>query len=430
MKKELLEILRSDVKPALGCTGPISVAFAASVARDAIPGTLRHLRVIMDRDTYKNSISVATPGTPYMGVLEPAVVGAVYGKCEYGLEVIKDLEGWDKEFVDRFARENTDIEICWDRKGMGLYIEVFAETEQGTGHAVIAQTHDGVVLKEANGVVLEKAEGFDVNDFDFEEKKPIRNFSIRDMYDFAVEVPLEDILFLRDAVTVNGALAQAGLDEEMGAKFGVAFRRLDDKSMLGRAKMLSAAAADARMSGKPLSAMSCGGSGNVGITASVPLIAVAEGLGRDEEALLRSLALSYLLVISGKAYIGRLSPMCACAMVASMGIAAGTVYLLGGTYRDVENAIGNLIGATGGVICDGAKYGCALKLANAAGTAIECAQLAVAGASIPARDGFVGDTGDDTLSLLGLIASKGMLYTDELLCREMIRRENKGMDRP
>ena len=428
MKRELLEILKSDVKPAQGCTGPISVIFAASVARGAVGGELKELRVIMDRDTYKNSISVATPNTPYMGVLEPAVVGAIYGKPEYRLEVIKDLKDWDMAYVDRFAQEHTTLEINWDRKGMGLYIEVFAETDKGTGHAIVARTHDGVVLKEANGVALECDESFNDQDYSFEQKKPIRSYSIQDFYEFANEVPLADIAFLRDALKANYELAQAGLKGEgLGARFGIGFQKLDSASMIGQAKVLAAAAADARMSGEPLSAMSCGGSGNVGITASVPLIAVAEREGKSEEVLLRALALSYLLTISGKAHIGRLSPMCACAMVASIGIGAGTCYLLGSGCQAIEDTIGNLVGATGGVLCDGAKYGCALKLANAAGSAIECAQLAVAGVKIPRRDGLVGDTGDDTLALLGRIASQGMLYTDELMCREIIKRENKIM---
>lgn len=425
MNRELLKILKSDVKPALGCTGPISVVFATSVAKDAVGGTLQSLRVIMDKDTYKNSISVATPGTPYKGVLEPAVVGALYGKSEYGLEVIKELKDWDPAYVERFAQEHTTIEIDWAHKGMGIYIEAYATTDQGVGHAIVARTHDGVVLREANGVVLEKEEGFDSEDYSFEEKKPIRAYSIRDFYEFAQEVPLEDISFLRQALKDNYALAMAGLEKGLGARFGQGFQQIGGEGMVNRAKMLAAAAADARMSGEPLSAMSCGGSGNVGITASVPLIAIGEGLGKSEEDILRALALSYLLTICGKAHIGRLSPMCACALVASTGITAGTCYLLGGDYHSIEDAIGNLVGATGGILCDGAKNGCALKLSAAVGTAIDCAQLAVAGVAIPKLDGLVGNTGDDTLSMLGRIASKGMLQTDELMCREIIIREGK-----
>lgn len=424
MKKELLNILRSDVKLALGCTGPISVAFATSVAAKRVGGELKKLRVIMDRDTYKNSISVATPGTPYMGVLQPAVVGAIYGNPDYRLEVIKDLKDFDRERVDKFAKDNTTIEIKWDYKGVGLYIEAIAETDKGTGRAIVAKTHDGVVLVEVNGKVVEKDESYDAGDAAFETKKPIRAYSVRDFYDFAAEVPLSDIEFLREAVTANMALAKAGLDENLGAGFGNGFKAISDSSMYMKAKIMAAAAADARMSGKELSAMSCGGSGNVGITACVPLVSMAESLGCPEEKLLRAIALSYLLVISGKAHIGRLSAMCACAMVASIGVAAGACLMLGGSFEQIEWAIGNLVGSTGGVLCDGAKYGCAMKLASGAGLGIECAQLAMQGVRIPALDGLVGNSADDTIGLLGRIASKGMLYTDEYMCKEIIHREN------
>ena len=426
MKRELLDILKSDVKPALGCTGPISVAYATAAAAGPVKeGRLLKLKLTMDRDTYKNSISVATPGTPYMGVLEPAVLGAMYGNAGYGLEVLKDLsKGWDREAVEKFARENTEINIDWAHKKMGIFIEVFAETDKGTGHAIIAKMHDHVVLLEKDGQILQQEEGWSIEE-DFEKAKPIRAYSVRDIYEFATQIPLEDIAFLQDALDTNYTLSQAGLNEHMGADFGNGYAKMTGQGMVTQAKVLAAAASDARMSGKPLSAMSCGGSGNVGITASVPLIAVAEHQGKGKDELLRALAMSYLLTISGKAHIGRLSPMCACAMVASLGVAAASCYLMDGTFEQVEAAIGNLIGSTGGVLCDGAKYGCAMKLASAIGIAIESAELAVSGVRIPMLDGLVGTSADETLAMLGRIASQGMLDADVYMCREIIAREGK-----
>jgi len=425
MKKELLDILKSDVKLALGCTGPVSVIFAASVAAGAVGGQLLSLSLIMDRDTYKNSIAVATPGANYMGVAEPAVLGALYGNPEYGLEALKDLREFDREYVDNFAQEHVDIKIKWDYKPMGIYIEAFAVTDQGVGHAVVARTHDGVVLEEANGTVIRKDENFDIDDASFEEDKPIRKYSIRDLYDFVTEAPIEWFYFLKEAMDTNCRLAEAGLEKGSGSAFGKGFAAIGGDSMYMKAKIMAAAASDARMAGVALPAMSCGGSGNVGITASVPLIPVAESYGNSEEELMRALALSYLLTIMGKAHIGRLSPMCACAMVASIGVAAGSCLLMRGSFEQIEDAIGNLIGSIGGVICDGAKYGCAMKLATGAGVGIEAAQLAVRGVHIPHLDGLVGNTADDTLGFLGRLASKSMLYTDEYMCKEIIKRENK-----
>lgn len=425
MKKELLTILRDDVKPALGCTGPVSVIFAASVAAKAVGGELESLSMILDRDTYKNSISVSTPGTDYMGVAAPAVLGAIYGNPALGLETLNDMHGYDKARVDAMAENAVDISIAWERREMGIYIEVFANTTAGVGHAIVARTHDGVVLEEANGRVIRRDESYDPADTAFETEKPIRAYTVRDLYDFAAEAPVADLAFLKEAVDANYKLAEAGLVSGVGSGFGVGFSQLGVDSMYMKAKALAAAASDARMSGVALPAMSCGGSGNVGITGCVPLVCVAEALNSGEEQLLRALALSYLLIIMGKAHIGRLSPVCACALAAGIGVAAGACRLMGGSFEQIEGAINSLIGSIGGVLCDGAKYGCAMKLASAAGVAIECAELAVRGVSIRALDGIVGRSADETLAFIGRLASNGMLQADDSMCRDIIAREGR-----
>lgn len=414
--------MKRDVKPAMGCTGPVSVIYAAAAAREAIGGELRALRLRVDKDTYKNSLAVLTPGTPYMGIRDPAILGALYGKSAYGLEVIRDLGvSWDPALVASYANK-TEIEILWDQKRLGIYIDVCAQTDKGVGRAVVAREHDALVLLAAGDTVLQKDARFDPDDMAFEQEKPINRYSIRELYDFACRVPAADIAFLQDAVEKNMRLARAGLAEKCGAGFGPGFAAMGDSLSL-RMKAMAAAASDARMGGKPLSAMSCGGSGNVGITACVPLAVLAEELEKTGEPLHRAICLSYLLAIRGKAAIGRLSPMCACAIAASMGVAAGAVMLYGGTYTAVDGAIRNLLGSMGGVLCDGAKFGCAYKLANGAGTALDSALLALNGVSIPAGDGVVCASAEETLALVGRLAGEGMLEEDELLCLEMLKRE-------
>ena len=424
-RTELLLILKDEVRPALGCTGPISVALAAAAAKDAVGGELEKLELIVDRDTYKNSISVATPNTPYYGVLEPAVVAAMYGNSSYGLEVLRDVaHDLDREKVEEFAKNNTTVSINWEQQVMGVYIEAYAHTDQGVGHAIVAQRHDRIVLMEANGTVQINDLDYKSDDLNFEQKHPIREYVVRDFYDFVCEVPCEEITFLKEALEINYALARAGLDEGLGSRFGEGFSKIGTDSYIIRAKALASAAADARMSGKPLPAMSCASSGNVGITASVPLIPVSEHFHADEEKLVRALALSYLLTIYGKSHIGRLSPMCACAMVASIGVGAASCYLMGGSYDEIDATISNIVGATGGVLCDGAKFGCALKLAFGIGNAIESAELAMAGKSIATYDGLVGSNADETLAVLGRIASRGMLEADVIMCKEFINRNS------
>jgi L-cysteine desulfidase len=190
-----------------------------------------------------------------------------------------------------------------------------------------------------------------------------------------------------------------------------------------KAKSVTAAACDARMAGLDFPAMSCTTSGNVGIGASLPLVVVAEELERSEEELLRAIALSFLLTIYTKSHIGRLSAICACIIAASLGTTAGTVLLLGGKLAEIEKAINNVVGAIGGVICDGAKFGCSLKLASGVGVALESAFLAMKGVSIPPRDGVVCDCADETIHAIGRIAKEGMATTPEVLLDILMKRQ-------
>ena len=387
-------------------------------------GTPKHIKLISDMNTYKNSIAVVTPGTSFMGVLEPTCVGAFYGDADLGLEVLKSMKDPDEAFIREFAKQHAEVAIKWDYHGMGIYIDVEVETENGTGRVVVAQAHDRIVLREVNGKVLYQDPKFDLNDQAFDGRAPIRDYCVRDFYDFAREVPLEDIAFLNEAVELNTSLAKAGLAEKMGSAFGDSIAKLAGEPGYIRAKSLAAAASDARMSGANLSAMSCAKSGNVGIAASVPLVALAEEAGKTREELLRAVCLSYLMTIYLKSHIGRLSAMCACAIAASLGTGAGYCLLLGLDYSCVEKTVSNIVGSIGGTLCDGAKFGCAMKLATAAGVAIESARLAQLGSAIPDGDGLVCYSADDTIAMLGRIAAPGMVSANEFMAHEIITREN------
>lgn len=424
MKIELLDILRKEVKPALGCTGPISVVFAAAAAKDAVGGIPQRVKIVSDKDTYKNSIAVITPGTSFMGVLEPAIVGAFYGESKLGLEVLKNMVKVDEDFVRRFAKKNAEVEIKWDYKGMGVYIEAYVYTDKGIGHVIVAEKHDNIVLKEVNEKIVYKDETFNIDDLAFEVKDSIRNYSIKDFYEFASNIDINEILFINDAIELNMKLSDAGMREKMGGKFGLGIEKLPGDKAYLKAKSLAAAASDARMSGKNLSAMSCATSGNVGIAASVPLVAVAEGYKKSHEELMRAVCFSYLLTIYVKSHIGRLSAMCACAIAASIGVGGGTSYLLGDGIDKIEITINNIVGSIGGILCDGAKFGCALKLSSATGIAIESALLAHNDIAIPKGDGIVCYSADDTVAMLGRIAGKGMIETDAYMAKEIIEREN------
>ena len=428
MDEKLLYILQKEVKPALGCTGPTSVSFAVSAAKDAVGGNVNFVKLIVDRDTYKNSVSVGIPGTSQEGVEIAAALGAICGNSKLGLEVLKNVKKEDEISAKKFVENNLKVEIDWNTKEIGLFIEAFVETSNGLGHAVVSQTHTNVVLIEVNNKIIYKKEKNEnsslVKTAENDENDEIRKYKIKDFYDFAKNVPINKLSFIKEAIDMNKLLAEAGLKKHLGADFGNTFMKLKGSTEYIKAKAYTAAASDARMSGENLSAMSCASSGNVGITASLPLLIISEENNKNEEELLRSVCLSFLLTIYIKSNIGRLSAMCACAIAAGVGVAAGSAYLLDGSYEKIELSIKNIVGSLGGVLCDGAKLGCALKLSTAVGVAIESAYLAINGGAIPSNNGIVCSNADETLIMLGKIAREGMIDTDRTICKAIIERRN------
>ncbi len=423
MKTELLKILKNEVNPALGCTGPTSVSFAVSKARDTVGGIAEDVKVIMDRDTYKNSISVGIPGTKEKGLDVAAALGAVAGKSELELEVLNDTTKNDeKKALQMIADKHVDIQVDWTRIGMGLYIHTIVKTNKGIGCATIAQTHTNVVYLEKNGEVLLKKEYNDDKNAIYQANHDIGKYTIQDFIDFSRKIPIEDLNFIKTAIDMNLKLAEKGIQKRSGSGFGKAWLKVDPNNPLSKAKAYTAAASDARMEGENLPAMSCASSGNVGITASVSLAIFAKEQGFSEEKTIRSVALSFLITIYVKNHIGRLSPMCACAIAASLGVAAGTAYLLDGNDKEIDRSITNVIGSIGGILCDGAKNGCALKLSMAIGVAIESAYLAKNGATIDNGDGLVSKTADESIQMLGKIAREGMREADIVMCKEIISR--------
>jgi len=420
----LLEILRSEVKPALGCTGPVAVAFAVAVAKDAVGGTPKRVKVLMDKDTYVKNCAVGIPGIDSRGIPIASALGAVAGVSEAGLEVLKKVTPADAERAKALL-PSVSVDIKWDFDGVGLYIETWVESDCGTGHALVAKKHDQVIFVELDGKLVRGAYPSGFREVTDETKDPIRSYGLEDLWNFAVKEPIDNLFFLREAVTLNMALAEQGLQDGIGENFGSGFSGIPSLGAIQKAKSLAASAADARMSGESLPAMSCATSGNVGITASVPLAVMARELGAGEERMLRAIALSFLLTIQLKSVIGRYSAFCACAIASSIGIAGGMVLLLGGNAKHADGAIRSVVGSTLGVLCDGAKHGCALKLSVAAGAAIESAYLAMQGSAIRGGDGFVCETADETIRLAGRMAREGLGKADETMCRLIFERDRE-----
>lgn len=414
----LLCILREEIQPSFGCSGPIGAAVAACEAADAAGGRVQRIRALIDKDMCAKNSAVGIPPTGIRGIPAALAMGALFGIPGAGLQVLEHLTREEAAQAEAFAGSGA-VEVLpdWKTKAIGVYIDVQVATDRGTGRAVVARSHSNVVYKAANSaVLLEKP--FSREEVLDESQEPIRQFSIGDFVEFSREVPLLQLAFLDEAVRLNGALCAYGLSERSGGPgFGRSIRKRSGGIPLKKAKAMTSAAAEARMAGGALAAMSCATSGNAGIAVSLPLISLAEDYGLGRETLLRALACGYLVTISGKNQIGRHSAMCACSVCASLGVAAGTVLLFGGDSAQAEMAVHNTLVNVFGILCDGAREACALKLSTAAECGMEGALLALDGTEVPRNEGVCGASAGESLAFLGQFARSGMGQTDLALCR-------------
>lgn len=409
---ELLGLLKNEMKPALGVTEPVAVALAAAKAYRAVKGDLEEITVITDPALFKTGVSVVVPGTSETGFAMAAILGVLVGNPDLELEVLK--------FVDDTSVSRAKLLLAKDlvttkiKKGQaGIYIEVLVKTTNGIARTIIKKTHTGIVLVEANGaVIFSRARKRNV-----EKSFDITTLKVADLVAFVSEIPGAEIEFVLDAVTMNRELAEQGLTGKYGMAVGAAMSKIKPVGIMNddpinTATILVASACDARLGGAQKPAMSIAGSGCHGVTATLPVMVMAEWLHAGKEKLARAVTLSFLVTLYIKAFSGRLSAFCGCAVTAAAGASAGIVYLLDGKTKQIENAIANVAADVTGIICDGGNFGCALKTSTGASAAIRAAQLASRGIVIPAGSGIIGKTIEETIKNMGIISSPGMVQTD------------------
>jgi L-cysteine desulfidase len=432
---EIIELIRKEVKPALGCTEPIAVALAVAKAMEIIEERCDYtgsdwrmkegytLDIEVSGNILKNGMGVGIPGTGMVGLHIASALGAVCGKSRYGLEVLSDLDpvsiGQAKKMV-----EEDSVKIGLAETDLKLYVKASVLSDGHKASAVIAGDHDNIVETSFDEEVLtssqKKADG------EVKETKTTLDYklTVKEIYEFASTVAYEDIEFILESRTLNLALAQEGLKGTYGLKVGYAIGLSENKEVFGGdflcyAMSLTAAASDARMAGCTLAAMSNSGSGNQGITVTMPVIAYSLRYGTSDEELARALVLSHLIAIHIKGYLGKLSALCGC-VIASTGSACGLVYLRGGDYEQICAAIKNMIGNITGMVCDGAKVGCAMKVASGVSSALQSAVLAREGICISEHDGIIEKDIEKTVRNLGRIGSVGMQNTDNMILDIMV----------
>ncbi|HER24385.1 MAG TPA: serine dehydratase subunit alpha family protein [Candidatus Atribacteria bacterium] len=418
-QEDLLTLLKRGIAPATGCTEPIAVAYAVAKAKEQTLGNLEYIKVQVDSKIYKNGLIAAIPGTKEKGLIAAAAFGFLAGKTEKGFRVIEGLTDEDIKKAKQLIKENK-ITIVLNRNLKGLYIEANLVTDQDKIRVIVLDNHLNVVkiekLDKHNQFkpFRRKRQGFNFsNNF-------IQEYTLDDFLQFITKTPQEELLFLEDGVMMNLKIAQEGLKIKSGVAFALTnliHEGLLTDNMITRAQILCAAASEARMSGSRLPVMSTAGSGNHGITTFLTNYAVAEKQKISSEKLIGSLALTHLITFFIKSYTGTLSAMCGCAVAAGIGTSAGVVYLLGGNKEQILGALYNMVGSISGLICDGAKEGCAYKLALSSGWAVQSALLSLKGAIINKNDGIVEADFKKLFKNLGYICDPGMASTDKAILK-------------
>ena len=435
-ESEIIGLIRKEVKPALGCTEPIAVALAVAKAMEIIEerhpsleegwrmNSYYNVNIAVSGNILKNGMGVGIPGTGMVGLHIAAALGSVCGKSRYGLEVLHDLDEVSiskaKELVEAKA-----VRIDLADTDHKLYVK--AKIQLPDGHyssATIMDDHDNIVETCFDSEVLSSA-AKDKTEIQTEPKSTLDyHLTVKEILEFATSVDYKDIEFILESRTLNLALAHEGMSGNYGLKVGYAINLEDNREVFGGdflcyAMSLTAAASDARMAGCTLAAMSNSGSGNQGITVTMPVIAYSIKYGTSDEQLARALTLSHLIAIHIKGYLGKLSALCGC-VIASTGAACGLVYLRGGDYEQICAAIKNMIGNITGMVCDGAKVGCAMKVASGVSSALQSAVLAREGICISAHDGIIENDIEKTIQNLGRIGSVGMQNTDNMILDIMV----------
>lgn len=414
-KEKILNLIHREVIPAIGCTEPIAVALASAKAAEVLNKKIEKVDVYLSANILKNAMGVGIPGTGMVGLPIAIALGIIVGKSEYGLEVLRDLTPESLSEGKKMVAKQC-IHIGLKEHVDKLYIEVVCRSGEDTSVVIIAHEHTRFVYISKNGKVLLN-EQQQSSEEKMEEKE--LELSFDSVYDFAMNMPLTEINFINEAARLNKHAAEESAKGQYGHTVGKTISGNLGKKYLGdsyytRMLRLTAAACDARMDGAMIPVMSNSGSGNQGIAATLPIVSFAEDMNASEEQLTRALMLSHLMVIYIKQSLGRLSALCGC-VVAATGASCGITWLMGGSKTQITYAIKNMIGNITGMICDGAKPSCAMKVASGVSTAMLSAMMAMDEKVVTSVEGIIDEDVDKTIRNLTSIGSIGMESTDRLV---------------
>ena len=423
-RKEIIALMNREIVPAIGCTEPIAVALCVAKATETLGCRPERIEARLSANVLKNAMGVGIPGTGMTGLPIAMALGALIGKSEYELEVLKNADAAAVEEGKKMIEEKRiDVDLKYNITEK-LYIEIEVFAGGASAMAIISGGHTRFVHVSRCGETLFSAEsGAAENNAapTAEVKDP--ELTLKRVWDFAMTAPLEELNFILEAKRLNMNAAYESLKGEYGHAIGKLFRSESERNVMGdtlhcQIVGMTTAACDARMAGAMIPVMSNSGSGNQGLTSTVPVAVYAEQIGATEEQTIRSLILSHLTVIYIKQSLGRLSALCGC-VVAATGSSCGITYLMGGGYEEVTFAVKNMIANLAGMICDGAKPSCAMKCASGVSTAVVSALMAMNNRCVKSVEGIIDDDVDKTIRNLTDIGRDAMTHTDAMILRIM-----------
>lgn len=429
LKRRILRLIQREVVPAIGCTEPVAVALAVSRAVSLYKGTrakIEKIECLLSANIIKNAMGVGIPGTGMIGLPIAVALGALVGKHELGLEVLRDVNAaaveQGRQLIDKGI---IDIILCNDAPHI-LHIDIRVKGDGHCSRAVISGGHSSFVHCETDGKTVDTDSGAG-GSAGASAGYGVPELNMQTVWEFATTTPIDELSFILETRRLNKAAAEWALMDSYGHSVGRTLHSERQRSVMGdstfsRILSYTSAACDARMGGAPVAVMSNSGSGNQGIAATMPVVVYAEENYADRETTIRALTLSHLTAIYIKQSLGRLSALCGC-VVAATGSSAGICYLMGGSYNQVVDTVKNMVANLTGMICDGAKPSCALKICSGVSTAVISAMVAMEGQAATPLEGIIDHDIDKTISNLTAIGRDGMTQTDAMILNIMTTKD-------
>lgn len=426
MRELYLKTLKKEVVPSEGCTEPIAIAYAASIAAEHLKGEIKEVNIYLSKNVIKNALGVGIPGTGGVGIEIAAALGISIQKSYKKLTILSNFTEDELKKAKEIVDKNI-INIKQKNTNKALYIEVELLSETSKSKVIIEDTHTNVTLIECDDETI-MDNNSEVSE-DLEEDYKL--FKIADIYNFAKEVDFDDIKFILESAKMNEKVSEEGLKGDYGLQVGSKIIQKGNFNLFSndasnKIIAASAAASDARMDGCAMPIMTTAGSGNQGIACSIPVAQIARLLDKSEEELARALVLSNLVTIRIKKHMGRLSPLCGAGIAGATGASCGITYLLGGDLENINYCINNMISDLSGMICDGAKETCALKIATGTNAAIQCANLAINGISATANDGIVAKDVEETIESIETLIQNGFKNVDDTILNIMLEKKKNN----